>query len=71
MAHATAAFAPLPEAVSEDVAHIGRRTQIPTKAFSLEETLASEKDKDSSGGETRTHNLAEALERDEDQHPLE
>jgi integrase len=58
LAHATAAFVPLPEVPPEKIAPIARPTELPTRAFSLEEALSSENDEESSGGETRTLNLA-------------
>jgi integrase len=72
LAHATAAFVPLPEVSSEEIAPTARPNPLPTRAFTLDDALTSENDDESgSGGETRTLNLAGPLERDEYQHPLE
>jgi hypothetical protein len=71
LAHATAAFVPLPEVPPEEIAPAARLTQMPTRAFSLEEALTSENEGKCSGGETRTHNLAGAQEENPEQRQLE
>jgi len=59
LAHATAAFVPLPEVSSEEIAPTARPNPLPTRAFTLDDALTSENDDESgSGGETRTLNLA-------------
>jgi len=58
LAHATAAFVPLPDAPSDEIAPAARPNPLPTRAFILDDALTSENDGESSGGETRTLNLA-------------
>jgi len=64
LAHVTAAFVPLPEVPSEEIAPTARPNPLPTRAFTLDDALKC------SGGETRTLNLAGPLEQDQHQHPL-
>ncbi len=58
LAQKTAAFVPLPGETSGEIAPRSRPSPLPTRAFTLDDTLTSENDEKCSGGETRTLNLA-------------
>lgn len=58
LAQATAAFVPLPDHHPEEIAPTARPNSLPTRPFTLDDALTSTNDEDSSGGETRTLNLA-------------
>ena len=58
LAQATAAFMPLPDGPPDEIAPTARPNSLPTRAFTLEDALTSENEEESSGGETRTLNLA-------------
>jgi integrase len=58
LAHATAAFVPLPEVQPEEIAPAARPNPLPTRPFTFKDALTSENDENCSGGETRTLNLA-------------
>ena len=60
LAKVTAQFVPLPVIRADTFAPIARPTQIKTKKFEPSDPLTSENDAESSGGETRTLNLAVA-----------
>ncbi len=58
LAQATAAFVPLPEVPSEEIAPTARPNPLPTRPFTLDDALTSQNEEKCSGGETRTLNLA-------------
>ena len=70
-AHATVAFVPLPEVPPEEIAPTARPNPLPTRPFTFEDALTSENDDESSGGETRTLNLADDPDQDPEQRQLE
>ena len=71
LARATAPFVPIPEPSPLCSAPTPRPNSLPTPAFTPDDAVTSANDEESSGGETRTLNLAGPPEQDQYQHPLE
>ncbi len=71
LARATAPFVPIPEPSPLCSAPTPRPNSLPTRAFTPDDAVTSANDEESSGGETRTLNLAGPPEQDQYQHPLE